>query len=205
MSSASARPFGVAIADNVALQSVNSSRMPNLVPEQEVARTLSKPSLNEISSPETGNFKVWNSYQALVRSTLNLVGLAKVEVHLASTYYEPIIGSKLVEKFAQGISLNVLDGNPSGTTFVERIREAARIDSKNRDILNALLESPRVKIRNAGIRYSFIVVDRVHCGFELLDPLVPTQFNMAIQIDDVGLAEKLIEQFERVMSETDVN
>ena len=151
-------------------------------------------------SLEARNFRVLDSYQEVVRTTLDGIGNATSEIHLASTYYEPIIGNKLVEKFAQGVHLNILDGNPSGTSFVERIREAARADPKKRDLLYSLLESPNVKIGKANIQYSFFVLDRFHCGVELMHPLNPSQFNLGFTVDSSKLAEKLIQQFETVIS-----
>lgn len=169
---------------------------------------LTKPDSERLSKVPGGldsNFCVFDSYDKLVKATLVLIGNAKSEIHLASTYYEPIVGSKLVEKFAQGVRLNVLDGNPSGTSFVERIREVARVDLKRRELFNSLLESPNVRMRRANIQYSFVVVDRIHCGIELLDPLVPSQFNLGVEVNDGALAQKLVELFERIISSAKVD
>ena len=141
------------------------------------------------------NFRILKSYDEIVRTVVDLVQLAREEIYLASRYYEPVVGNNLVQKFAEGISLNILDGNPSGTTFVDRIREAARFPTRERDLLKTLLDSPKVRIERAKIEYSFIVVDRFHCAFELHNPLNPTQFYKAIRIDESELADTLIELF----------
>lgn len=141
------------------------------------------------------NFRILKSYEEVVRSIVEIIRKAREEIYLASRYYEPIVGSKLVQKFAEGVSLNILDGNPSGTTFIDRVREAARVPTKDREILTKLLESPKARIRNARIDYSFIVVDRLHSEFEIIDTQNPNSFSGAVQTDEQEIADRLIRVF----------
>jgi hypothetical protein len=144
--------------------------------------------------------KLIQSYAELASGVVRMISDAKREIHLASRYYEPLIGSKLIAKFGEGLNINVLDGNSSGTSFEERIREASKFDTERRSLLRELLDSPKVTLRSCRLDYSFIVVDGQRCGFEVLNPLNPHDFNFAIEISDTEIAKNLIGIFHDLSS-----
>ena len=144
--------------------------------------------------------KYYRSYAELVRGLLDLVGIAQKEIFLASKYYEPVISAKLLQKFAGGVALHILDGNSSGISFEERIRQVAAVDTTNRALLLKLLDSPTVEIKTAEVPFSFIVVDGKHCGFEVVDPMNPDEFYFAIRVEDSSIASKLIESFHQLIN-----
>ena len=143
---------------------------------------------------------VIRSYPELARELANMISNARTEIYLASRYYEPAVGSKLLAKFAEGVAIHVIDGNSSGVSFEERIRTASAYDSKNRGLILKLLDSPDAIIRVRRLDYSFIVVDGKYCGFELIDPANPDDFNCALRYDDSELAEVLIHTFQNLAS-----
>ena len=151
--------------------------------------------MDKIQVTET---KLIRSYPELARELVGIISNARDEIYLASRYYEPAVGSKILQKFAEGVTVHVLDGNSSGVSFEERIRIASTYDIKNRALMLKLLDAPDAIIRSDTLHYSFIVVDGKFCGFELIDPANPDDFNCALRIDDVDLAKVLIHNFDEL-------
>jgi hypothetical protein len=204
------KPMENALAGFWTLQAVDELKKSRAIPEQEqkkiIQTLLGNTELKGVLAPsEKWPARVIGSYPELVEALLKLLDIAKTEVHIASRFYEPSVGSALVAKFAGGVSLNILDGNPSGTVLVERIRQAASVDTKNRDPLLKFLDSPRVKIASGGLGFSFAIVDRRYCGIELVNPLNPSEFFAAAEFEDGQFAARMIEIFNDVMSKAPEN
>ena len=143
-------------------------------------------------NPGNASTKLIRSYPELASELVGMISSARREIYLASRYYEPLIGGKLLTKFMEGVSVNILDGNSSGISFEQRILEAGRYLTENRNAMREFLESPKVKIRSCKLDYSFIVIDGRECGFEVLNPASPDEFNFAIELDDTEVATNLI-------------
>ena len=135
------------------------------------------------------------SYSEAARELLKDISVAKREIYLASRFFEPMIGNKLLSKFAEGLSIHILDGNSSGVSFEERIRAASVHDSKNRDLMLKMLDTPDIIIQTNILSYSFSVFDGKHCDVELTNPANPDDFYCAIKMEDSELAKGLIEMF----------
>ncbi|OHE54580.1 MAG: hypothetical protein A3K61_02660 [Thaumarchaeota archaeon RBG_16_49_8] len=88
-----------------------------------------------------------------------------------------------------------MDGNPSGATLVSRLR-AALDNPESRSLAEAVLKSSKVRIKRSTLEYSFIVVDGENCGVEIVNPLNPQEFNLAIELSDKKLSQKMINLFE---------
>ena len=106
------------------------------------------------------------NYPELARNVYSTITSAKSEIYLATRYYEPSIGSVLLSKFAEGVSLRILDANPSGMSFEYRLRAASLHDAKNRELFLKMLDTPSVITSVERVDFSFVVVDGRQCGFE---------------------------------------
>ena len=129
------------------------------------------------------------TYPELARELAAMVSSAKSEIYLASRYYEPAIGSRLLSKFAEEIAVHILDGNSSGISFEERIRVASNYDSKNKSLMLKMLDTSNVITSLERLEYSFIVVDGKHCGVELINPASPDDFYCALKLESTELAK----------------
>ena len=138
------------------------------------------------------------TYPELARELFSAISRAKSEIYIASRYYEPAIGSKLLEKFAEGVSIHVLDSNSSGVTLEERIRSASTHDSKNRSLMLRLLDTPNSFSTTSKLNYSFSIVDGKYCGLELIDPENPDNFTSALKLENTELANQLIAIFQNL-------
>jgi predicted transcriptional regulator len=149
--------------------------------------------------------KIISTYEELIKEVLRLIELARTEIHIASRYHEPQVSKRLIEKFAEGVSLNILDGNPSGTSLVSRLQAASTASNPaTQALVRAVLESPRVRIRNLPLEYSLVVVDRLYCGFEQVNPLNPHEFNLAVEFGDAELSQRMVVLFERLWNSAEI-
>ncbi len=142
--------------------------------------------------------KVISTYPDLARELVKMISSAEREIYVAPRYYEPAIGSKILAKFAEGVAVHMLDQNPSGVGFEERLRAASVHDSKNRDLILKYLDAPDSIIRVEKFDYSFVVVDGRSCGVEIVDPANPDNFCCAIKLESTTLAAQLIGIFESI-------
>ena len=142
---------------------------------------------------------VVNTYEGLVQEVMRLIELGKKEIHIASRYHEPEVSKRLIEKFGKGVALNIIDGNPTGISLTARLQAASTsADPATRAIMKAVLESPRVRIARLSLDYSFIVVDRRYCGFEVVSPLSPHDFKLAVEFEEEELAQRMVDVFENL-------
>ncbi len=143
--------------------------------------------------------KVIQTYDELVESVFKLIQSARKEIFLASRYYDPNVSRLLMSKFNEGVTLHLIDDNPSGTTLVTRL-QAALDNPAIQSVAKAILESPRVRIGESALEYSFIVIDGEHCQFEIVNRLTPGEFNFAIEVNNKQVSLKMISIFEKIMA-----
>jgi hypothetical protein len=135
------------------------------------------------------------TYEDLARNLRQILSTAQSEVFLASRYYEPAIGSILFAKFSEGVKLHLLDSNSSGTSLEKRLRMASTYDTKNRDLILKMLDTPDLFAHVERLDYSFIVVDGKKCGVELVNPANPDNFSCALKLENENLARELVKIF----------
>jgi hypothetical protein len=136
-----------------------------------------------------------HTYEDLARDLRQMLSTARSEVFLASRYYEPAIGSALLAKFSEGVIIHLLDSNSSGTTLEKRLRMASTYDTKNRNLILEMLDTPNMFAHVERLDYSFIVVDGKKCGVELVNPANPDNFSCAVKLENENLAKELVEIF----------
>jgi len=198
------KPLEESLIDYWNLIAIDELRRSKIIPQEEQEK-IAKSILNETKPTKHFNqdfgqpTKIIYTYGDLVNSTLRLIESARTEIFLASKYYEPSISLSLIGKFGKGVSLNILDDNPSGTSFASRL-QAALDDPATQPLAKAMLESPKVRLSRRALEYSFIVVDGEYCGIEIVNPLTPQEFNFAVEFKDEELSRRLIGFFEKLMT-----
>ncbi|MFC1754603.1 hypothetical protein ACFL96_14600 [Thermoproteota archaeon] len=199
------KPLEEALINYWNLRAIDELKQSKVIPSQEqekIAQSIinkNKYSIQDENQPS----KILNTYDELTKEVIRLISLAENEIYIASRYYEPNISLKLMEKFREGVSLNILDGNPSGTSLTSRLKTALN-DTSMRSIAKAMLESTKVRIRNRILEYSFIVVDGNYCGFEIINPLSPHEFNIAVEFNDQKISQKMINFFENLWLSSEI-
>jgi hypothetical protein len=138
------------------------------------------------------------SYPDLACEVLKMISSATREIYIAPRYYEPALGSRALEKYAEGVSFHMLDSNACGVAFKKRLSLASAHDNKNRGAILKLVDAPDGLVSVEKIDYSFIVVDGRYCCVELINPVNPDEFYCALKIESESLGEKLIGIFRSI-------
>jgi hypothetical protein len=156
--------------------------------------------LNQITNDtHLSSFTIIRDYEKLIIEVLRLLDNAKKEIYLASRYHDPHVSSLMIKKFASGVRLHVLDGNPKQTSLESRINAILRTapDKESYKQVRGMIRSPSFELfRLENLASSFIVVDDRQLVYETVSYVSPQEFTIAIaNYDDSYLAEKYITYF----------
>ena len=182
------------------------SDLPAHVREELTNGILAGSRLNQITNDtHLSSFTIIRDYEKLIIEVLRLLDNTKNELYLASRYHNPHVSRLLIKKFASGVRLHIIDGNPRQTSLESRINAilgTARDKNSYKQVVD-MIRSPRFELfRLENLPSSFIVVDERQLVYETVSHINPQEFTIAIaNYDDRYLAEKYISYF-RVLKQT---
>jgi len=158
---------------------------------------------SEVGAAQASSSQLYNSFEKLVDGLKFWIQRAEKEITIATRYYDPGIAPAIFGAFSRGVKINFIDGNPEATSFRNRLAAVMRTPPDTKTLLEVkkFATSPNVKLTQANLAYSFFVVDGIHAGVEVSNPLNPEEFNMAISFSDAVAAEKLVKYSEQLRSE----
>ncbi len=176
------------------------SDLPSQVREGLIKGILEASQLNQIANDtHLSSFAIIRDYDKLIIEVLRLLDNAKKEIYLASRYHDPHVSSLVIKKFASGLRLHVIDGNPRQTSLESRINAILRTapDNNSYKQIIGMIRSPRFELfKLENLPSSFIVVDDRQLVYETVSHVNPQEFTIAIaNYDDSYLAEKYITYF----------
>ncbi len=147
-----------------------------------------------------GSSQLYNSFDKLVDGLKFWLQRANREIFLATRYYDPGIAPIMFQAFGRGVAINFVDGNPPATSFRNRLAAVMRTPPDTKTLLEVkkFTTSPKVKLTQAILPYSFFVVDGIHCGVEIVNPLNPDEFNIAVSFSDAMAGDKLARYAEQL-------
>lgn len=176
------------------------SDLPLQVRDELIKGILEDSQLKQITNDtHLSSFTIIRDYAKLIIEVLRLLDNAKKEVYLASRYHDPHVSSLVIKKFASGVRVHVIDGNPKQTSLESRINAILRTapDKESYKQVMDMIRSPSFQLfRLENLPSSFIVVDDRQLVYETVSYVNPEQFTIAIaNYDDGYLAEKYITYF----------
>lgn len=176
------------------------SDLPLQVRDELIKGILEGSQLNQITNDtHLSSFTIIRDYERLIIEVLRLLDNAKNEIYLASRYHDPHVSSLMIKKFASGVRLHVIDGNPKQTSLESRFNAILRTvpDKESYKQVMGMISSPNFELfRLDNLSSSFIVVDDRQLVYETVSHVSPQEFTIAIaNYDDSYLAEKYITYF----------
>jgi len=158
---------------------------------------------SEVGGAQASSSQLYNSFEKLVDGLKFWMQRAEKEIVLATRYYDPGVAPILFGAFSRGVKISFIDGNPEATSFRARLVAVMRTPPDTKTLLDVkkFTTSPNVKLTMSSLAYSFFVIDGVHCGVEVPNPLNPEEFNMAISFSDAVAGQKLVKYSEQLRSE----
>jgi hypothetical protein len=144
-------------------------------------------------------FNIVKDFDQLIVEVMRLLDNAGKEIYFASRYHDPHVSDLTFKKFSEGVSVHIMDGNPSSITLENRINAVIRgpSDQKTYDMIQNIVRSPRFELfRLETLQTSFLVVDGKQVIYETVNYANPEEFTTAIATyDDSYLAERYIKYF----------
>ncbi|MFL6430730.1 MAG: hypothetical protein ACJ71X_04630 [Nitrososphaeraceae archaeon] len=153
-----------------------------------------------VNSTHLSGFAVIKDFNRLIIETMKLMENAQKEIYFASRYHDPHVASKTFEKFAKGVTLHILDGNPEPISVENRLNAILRTPPNREtfELINNMIKSSRFDLKKATtLPASFLVVDGIQVIYETINYANPEQFTVALaHYDDSYLGQQFIKYFE---------
>ena len=152
-----------------------------------------------INTTNLTSFRVVNQYDDLIVEVLKVLDNAEKEVYFATRYYDPHVSAKIFEKFANGVTIHILDGNPEQISVESRLAAIIRTppNRETAEMVKKITKSTRFDLKRLPeLPLSFMVVDGIQVVYDTVNFINPEQFTIAIsKYDDAYMAQRFIEYF----------
>jgi predicted transcriptional regulator len=153
-----------------------------------------------INTTHLTSFNVVNKFDDLIVEVLKVLDNAEREVYFATRYYDPHVSAKIFEKFAKGVTIHILDGNPDQISVENRLAAIIRTppNRETAEMVKKITKSSRFDLkRMPELPLSFMVVDGIQVVYDTVNFINPEQFTIAIsKYDDAYMAQRFIEYFQ---------
>lgn len=152
-----------------------------------------------INTTHLTSFNVVNQFDDLIVEVLKVLDNAEKEVYFATRYYDPHVSAKIFEKFAKGVTIHILDGNPDQISVENRLAAIIRTppNRETAETVRKITRSSRFDLKRLPeLPLSFMAVDGIQVVYDTLNFINPEQFTIAIsKYDDTYMAQRFIEYF----------
>ncbi len=152
-----------------------------------------------INTTHLTSFSVVKHFDDLIVEVLKVLDNAEKEVYFATRYHDPHVSTKVFEKFAKGVTIHILDGNPEQISVESRLAAIIRTppNRETAEIVKKITKSSRFDLKRLPeLPLSFMVVDGTQVVYDTVNFINPEQFAIAIaKYDDAYMAERFIEYF----------
>lgn len=152
-----------------------------------------------INTTHLTSFNVVNQFDDLIVEVLKVLDNAEKEVYFATRYYDPHVSAKIFEKFAKGVTIHILDGNPDQISVENRLAAIIRtpLNRETAETVRKITRSSRFDLKRLPeLPLSFMAVDGIQVVYDTLNFINPEQFTIAIsKYDDTYMAQRFIEYF----------
>ncbi|MEM4091979.1 MAG: hypothetical protein QW837_02850 [Conexivisphaerales archaeon] len=130
---------------------------------------------------------IYDKWDDLVAGLLPIIESAKLEVLLANRALEPKIVPILLNSAKRGRKIKII--NDTGL-IKEKIKQAS-IDPQLLTLYKGLINTPGVGIKVFPIPYSFVIVDKLELGVEIVNPVKFNEFFIGYRFRSATLADKM--------------
>ena len=152
-----------------------------------------------INTTHLTSFNVENQFDDLIVEVLKVLDNAEREVYFATRYYDPHVSAKIFEKFAKGVTIHILDGNPDQISVENRLAAIIRTppNRETAEMVKKITKSSRFDLKILPeLPLSYMVVDGIQVVYDTVNFINPEQFTIAIsKYDDTYMAQRFIEYF----------
>ena len=161
-----------------------------------------------INTTHLTSFNVVNQFDDLIVEVLKVLDNAEKEVYFATRYYDPHVSAKIFEKFAKGVTIHILDGNPDQISVENRLAAIIRTppNRETAGMVKKITKSSRFDLKRLpDLPLSFMVVDGIQVVYDTVNVISPEQFTIAIsKYDDAYTAMQFIDYFKALSKDATI-
>jgi hypothetical protein len=152
-----------------------------------------------VNTTQLSSFNVVKKFDDLIVEVLKVMDNAEKEIYFATRYHDPYVSSKVFEKFSNGVTIHILDGNPEQISVESRLAAIIRTppNRETAEMVKKITKSSRFDLKRLPeLPLSFMVVDGIQVVYDAMNFINPEQFTVAIsKYDDAYMAQQFIEYF----------
>jgi hypothetical protein len=120
------------------------------------------------------------------------------EAYIASRFFEPSISQAALRVTYRKCRIHVLHSARLDKSTSQQIDEKTALAPETARIFRRIAEDPLITLKEAGLHFSFVVVDEKTVGVEIIDTGDTSSFFLALQFEDKIMSAKLIEYFKEI-------
>ncbi|MEE9585452.1 MAG: hypothetical protein V3W09_00965, partial [Nitrososphaerales archaeon] len=138
-------------------------------------------------------FRQWGE---LVDTLSERIKLMRSDMYVASRYVDFRTAETALQSASRGCSIKLLHSNRRALS--ERLQIFGNIMANPKSIFTFknLVSNPHISMKKAYIPYSFIIIDSIDVGIEIVNPADPHSFFVGLRFESPSLARTLKEYFD---------
>jgi len=185
----------------------NRNDFPTDKKESIISEYIATTGLNgSVNATQLTSYNVVKRFEQLIPEVMRVLDNAESEVYFATRYYDPHVSNLVFNKFSNGVTIHILDGNPEQISVENRLAAIIRIppNRETAEMVKKILKSSRFDLKRLpALPLSFIVVDGIQVVYETVNFANPDQFTVAVsKYDDSYFARRFIEYFKLLMKDS---
>jgi len=137
---------------------------------------------------------IYSQWNDLVGDLFPLIEGARSEVLIANRTLDPNTVPHVLKVAQAGRRVRILND----ANLVNQRLMLAGMDRNALNLYRRLFSAPGIEIRVIGLPYSFVIVDRLEVGIEIINPIKLDKFFIGYRFRSASLAEKMATFFEEM-------
>jgi hypothetical protein len=137
-------------------------------------------------------FRSWDDLSAEVADSIDKM---RSEMYVASKYVDFRTAEVALRSASRGCKINIVNSSSAGLSTRLMVLSNMAENPKTFEVYHGLAGNSNVSMRVADIPFSFIVIDALDVGIEIVDPLDSQSFFAGVHFRSPSLASRMISYF----------
>ncbi len=139
---------------------------------------------------------LYRNWDELIRALQDLIQKMRSEMFIASRYVDFRTAEIAAEAASRGCNIRII--HSSRGVLSERLQIFGNILANPRSIITYrdFVKNPNISMRKSYVPYSFVVIDGVSVGIEIVSPSDPASFFLGLGFQSASLAHNMKQYFE---------
>ena len=139
--------------------------------------------------------RLFRSWDELVSEVAQFIDGMRSDLYVATRYVDFRTTESALRGASRGCRINIIHSSRGGLSTKLQVLGNLMGNPKALNTFWNLVRSPNVSMGQAEVPYSFIVIDGLDVGIEIVDPSDPYSFFLGLRFQSPTLAQRLISYF----------